>query len=141
MNSNFESKAIGVISAIGMRSEYDTKQISDLPCGRKPSSTMVEANSIGIIGPIDERSVKDRALLAMFSCKNGSRENYTLKPVPGVTGSLIEPRSVMDDAMLAKFNSCACKEGFEGPSCSAPKGVAVPNPYNSSGNIRYVPIQ
>lgn len=66
---------------------------------------------IGVLGTnLEPRSKKDNQLIADFSC---SRENFTLKPVEGVTGEMIYPRSSKDISMLKKYNTCPCKEQFQ----------------------------
>jgi len=150
-----DNNTIGVISVINERSQRDLQLQKNFSCTRtsNPSNLMVR-NGTGVLGTgVEERSVRDKQMIGNFSCS--SRENYSKT-------KMIYPRSEKDTYMLSKFN---CNENFKQVSnlerenycgcqgtcnCSQRHGCGcggIPhatlnfNPYNSSSNITFVPLQ
>lgn len=150
-------KLIGVLGYDNTRSQTDKRYLSEFSCqGRKyADNKMLPNDGSGVLGYVqEERSLRDMQLLKNYSC---SRENYT---DTSRMEMMTEPRSPRDIAMLKEYNPGTCKEGylqrgghmgqsgkvqylrnggpFENYEC--PYARLNYNPYNSSANVKYVPL-
>jgi len=151
-------KVIGVLGYDNTRSQMDKMYLSNFSCDRRPQATLVMPKDVsGVLGNVNEgRSVRDMQMLQGYSC--ATTENYRSD---SKIVYMMEPRSEKDKVMLKEFNSGVCKEGFlqrgshmgqsakiqymqnGGPfeNYQCPYAQLNYNPYNSSSNVKFVPMQ
>lgn len=140
-------KTIGVFSVDNNRSLRDMEMLNSFKCNGSTleNFTNSQLDSFGVLGTnINERSVKDRELLSTFRCNMDNisgTESFTLEPKAGVTGDMLYfPRSVRDREMLSTFNTgCAQVENYCGSANNMNSGMN--NPYNTSRNIKFLPLK
>ncbi len=152
---NKMDKVIGVLGFDNTRSQTDNRYLSQFSCDRQRNINYISGDGSGVLGNANEtRSVRDMQMIKDFSC---SKENYRSDQKIAV---MLEPRSVKDMAMLREYNPTLCTEGymqrgghmgqsakvqymqnggpFENYEC--PYAQMNYNPYNSSTNVKFVPL-